>query len=301
MGLFSEWLVFDYKQKIFDDNTGLEYFVKHNPLGLSIDELEAYKDLLQFEVGLFEVKSVELGKGIILESVQNKKQYFVHDVSSSLSLKPADTVWNRIAALNGLYHEVGSLSVVMPIKIMDGMREAMIRWGKNYFNAREIVPWLRGSEQEKKYPDKFVNSEHKKRLLVYEESKQNFIEALRACDMGTFFSIDTYVNWLTNERKYQRDFVGRALLNLIPEEAKDKDVSALFEAAGSFTNNVPRRSLSWKTPNETIFDHRADNDRVWEIVINTKEKYTKRKEDRRRVVGRDENYRKEEICADRIS
>src|SRR3989344_1040304 len=65
-GLFSEWLVFDRKQKIFDGLTGLEYFIKHNSLKLPLEELDSYKDLLAFEIGYFEVKEAEVGRGVLL-------------------------------------------------------------------------------------------------------------------------------------------------------------------------------------------------------------------------------------------
>ena len=56
--LFSEWLVFDHASGAFGGMTGLTYFCSRNPLGLPEKETTAYKALLDFKVGYFEVMSV---------------------------------------------------------------------------------------------------------------------------------------------------------------------------------------------------------------------------------------------------
>ncbi|MEK7175514.1 MAG: hypothetical protein AAB693_01785, partial [Patescibacteria group bacterium] len=160
VGLFSEWLVFDREQKVFDGLTGLQYFVKNNPLRLPDNEINAYNDMLKFEVGYFEVKNIELGKGVLLESIANSKEYFVNDVTASLSLKKEDTIWARIAPVDDIYHIVGSLFFVMPYKIMPGMRQAVSEWKKNSFDAKQIASWL--IEFKDKDNNEFHNSISKK-------------------------------------------------------------------------------------------------------------------------------------------
>lgn len=274
IGLFSEWLVFDHRQKIFDGSTGLEYFVKHNPLGLPASEHSAYKDMLDFEVGLFEVKSVEQARGVTLESIANGATHFVHDINTSLSLRPGETIWTRIASIEGLYHMVGSSSLSMPIKIMGGMRDIISTWRKNSFDAREAASWF---SQGAHSPEELSLLAHTVTDGVqgqtYEQIEKNFTEALKKCGMDKFFSVETYKKWTTNERKYPLGFATRAIMALIPPSAKDKDVDVLIEASMHFANSIPRKSLKGKTPNEANADRTEDNERVFEMDVFSREKY----------------------------
>src|SRR3989344_2278024 len=66
VGLFSEWLVFDHHSATFGDMTGLAYFCSRNPLGLPEFEIAAYRELLDFKVGYFEVVAVRPAESVVL-------------------------------------------------------------------------------------------------------------------------------------------------------------------------------------------------------------------------------------------
>lgn len=276
IGLFSEWLVFDHKQKIFDGSTGLEYFVKHNPLGVSAEDLRAYTGMLDFEVGLFEVKSVEQGRGVTLESIASGSSYFVHDINASLSLKPSETIWTRIAPVLGTYYMVGSVFFSVPIKIMGGLRGVMSEWSKNSFDAREVASWRSSDQDSSRHLSGAMRDiVHSTQGLTYEQVEKKFIEALEKCGMEKFFSVDIYKKWVTNEKKYPRGFTMRAITALLPPDASNKDTDALIDASMHFENNIPRKFLKGNTPNEAIFDTKDDNERMVEMDMFSKEKYAK--------------------------
>ena len=238
---------------------------------LSDSEIRAYKDLLKFEVGLFEVKEIEMGKGIILESITGRKKNFVYDVNASASLKPNDTVWIRIAPVGGMYYAVGSIFFSMPVKIMAGMREAMSSWKNNSFDARQIAEWVTNSGEIsdiQKADSSFV-------FKTYTEIETDFVSVLKRCGMENFFTLETYKEWVTDESNYGLGFVTKALDCLIPDSVHDNDIEYLVKSASEFANNIPRKSLEGKTPNEAILEKKSDNLRKWEFDIFSKEKYMK--------------------------
>ena len=264
LALFSEWLVFDCKQDIFDGKTGLEFFVERNPLHLPEDKLSAYKDMLSFDAGLFEVKNVERGKGITLASVVSGTEQFVYDINASLSFHGTETIWARIAPVSGLYHGVGSLFVTYP-RVMEGMSEAMRTWKRNSFDAKMTASWIAGPKASKPAV-----------TPSYEESRNRFENALKKCGMDGFFSLETFADWASSEEKYDTDFALHALDGLTPDDVEFKDTAELIRVAGEFTNNIPRQSLKGKTPNEASRERQSRGEAGdWETDIFSKEKYIK--------------------------
>ena len=265
LGLFSEWLVFDYQQDIFGGRTGLGFFTEQNPLHLPKEEIDAYTDMRSFEVGLFSVKAIERGKGITLVSLASGRECFVHDVNASLSLRDNETVWTRIASVQGLYHSVGSIFFVMPMRVKSGMREVIAGWKKNSYNAKAATSFA-ANPREREHNDP----------PSYEASLQKFKNALEKCGMTGFFSIETFTEWVSDETKYDMDFAPHALDCLTPDTAAFKDTAGLIRVAGEFTKNIPRKSLKGKTPNEAkraMIEKGEAGD--WETDVFSKEKYIK--------------------------
>ncbi len=262
LGLFSEWLVFDHKQILFGGKTGLLCFTERNPFNLPEDELSAYKDLLSFEVGLFAVKSIERGKGVTLMSLASGAERFVHDVNASLSLRGNETVWGRIAPVCGLYHGVGCLLFALPVRVKEGMRDVIAGWKPNSFDAKGAASLAVSPKEDAPAP------------LSYEESKRRFEQALKKCGMDGFFSLETFADWVSNEKKYDLDFAPQALELLTPDDVPFKNSAELIKVAAEFTNNIPRESLGGKTPNEAVRERNSRGEEGdWETDMFSKKRY----------------------------
>lgn len=267
IGLFSEWLVFDYRQDIFDGRTGLEFFMEQNPLHLPEEEIGAYTTLRTFEVGLFAVKEVQQGKGVALTSLASGAEYFVHDINASLSLRGNETLWTRIASVNDLYHSVGSIFFIMPMRVKTGMREVIAGWEKNSYDAKVVASFATNPPRR-----------GQREIPSYEISLRNFKNALEKCGMTNFFSVKTYTEWISNETKYDMDFAPRALVYLTPDDAKFKNTAKLIGTAAEFANNIPRKSLKGKTPNEVVRERLEGEDGDWETDMFSTENYIKKLE-----------------------
>ncbi len=240
--LFSEWLTFDFRHPVFGNKSGLECFVERNPLGLSEAQMSGYRDMLDFEVGLFEALRVEPGRGIVLRSVASGAEQFVHCLSPSWSVKAGDTVWTRIASVGGLYTSVGCLFFVLPVVLLSGMQETVKSWKRNSFDARYAASLgvdRGGNEREETEEDTPPS---------LAEAEKRFMSALKQCGMDGFFSLRTFKTWLTNEKKYNLAFSTRALFFLAPEGTTEEDGTALVKASVDFANRLPRKKLEGKSP-----------------------------------------------------
>jgi hypothetical protein len=275
IGLFSEWLVFDRKQKVFDGLTGLQYFVKNNPLRLPESEINAYNDMLEFKVGHFTVKDIEMGKGVLLEFMPNSKEYFVNDVTASLSSKKEDTIWTRIAPVCGIYHMVGSLFFVIPHKI-NNMQRVVLGCNENSFDAKEIVSLLMKKNRFNDYISKKieVGPSLLNPIEEYKKAETNFSNILKKCKMDSIFSVATYKKWVIDEKKFDTNFANNALFCLMPTDLGNKDFNELFDSAMKFGNRIPRSFLNGKCPSEAAMETKA-KDQDLEMNVFSKEKYIK--------------------------
>ena len=74
MGLMNEWFVFDYKHT--NGKTTLENYLLENKHRLTSGEIELLNSLLNTSrYGMFEVKNVDIGKGLDLYELQSGNVY----------------------------------------------------------------------------------------------------------------------------------------------------------------------------------------------------------------------------------
>lgn len=274
LGLFSEWLVFDRAHALFGGKTGVAYFVERNPLGLPESDIAAYRDLLSFEVGLFEVRKIERGRGVLLYSFATGDDHFVHDVNTSLEIAPGNTMWTRIAPVQGVYHCVGSSVLSLPVTMQAGMRDAIKKWGRNAYDAREAARQCVRIERPSGDNADTIGTAPEA-PLSYEDAKERFIEALVRCGMANMFSIKTCEKWVLDEAKYDLSFAPRALYFLTPEDAPLEASRALFPAGAAFANTIPRKSLEGRTPQEA-YEADPEQERHFDMDIITPDAYMER-------------------------
>ncbi len=249
-GLFTEWLVFDRKQTHWNDRSGLEQFVVVNPLGLSRKDMDAYTDMLRFEVGLFEVVGISPGSHVVVESLQSGDVRKVYDVSASMSLREGDTLWTRVAPVLGVYHMVGSMMIPLPIRFGKEMREDIRSWEQNSWDAHEAAKF--------RYGKSGSSPSARSKPTTKKEAQQKFEEALAACGMEEFFTMKRFAAWVQNEEKYGRNFPAKVFAFLVPEDIAPEKVNTLLEAGSAFSNLIPRKQLGGLTPSAVVELEMAD-------------------------------------------
>ena len=78
--------------------------------------MHIYRQLAENVYTLFEVESVDLGRGLALKDVLNKKRYYVNEISATYGLKIGDLFFNRVAMVGDKYELVGSDSHVISMQ-----------------------------------------------------------------------------------------------------------------------------------------------------------------------------------------
>ena len=243
-GLFGEWLVFDRKSACFNDVTGLEYFVKHNPLRVSESDMAAYRELLSFEAGFFVVKDVRMG--VLMLEAMDGRLLEVHDVSMSMMAAPEQTLWSRIARIGGVMHCVGSAGFSMPVSFGANMRLVIANeWGR--IDARDAAAWF--------FSKKNIGEEGKramvaKQFLSEESVARAFDAALADCGMQKMLSHKTVKHWTGDKRRFSSTFSMKALQGLIPEDISKPQTQRLMKTLSAYQNALPRREHGGKSPNE---------------------------------------------------
>ncbi|HEY4487465.1 MAG TPA: SEC-C metal-binding domain-containing protein [Candidatus Paceibacterota bacterium] len=240
--LFSEWLVFDHASGAFGGMTGLTYFCSRNPLGLPEKETTAYKALLDFKVGYFEVMSVRPAQSVELRDMEGTL-YDVVDINSSMDLTAGETIWTRIAQINGIYHMVGSQVLRPPFTYSPGMKKVIQGWGKNAVDAKSVAA-LVYDKAPAETKDEYGGREH----MPEADAAKKFDDALHGAGMQEMISGATVKKWTNNERKFAIGFPMKTVFFLLPEQLEEKRRDAVLSTLQTYLINLPRRALKGKTP-----------------------------------------------------
>lgn len=239
--LFSEWVVFDRRSRVFDDTTGLQYFTNHDPLHVPEADMAAYRDMLDFRVGFFDVEDVAPGSSVALRDADGA--YAVADVNASMNMKKGETAWCRIASVSGIYQVVGSTILSAPVTHGSGLKARIARMGKNAIDAREVASFTADmtSPPLAAHPSEAVSEEGAARALD---------DALRKAGMQDMFSSATVKKWARDESFYPPNFPAKALFFLLPEELPESNRNELMETLTAYLRNLPRSKLKGKTPEQ---------------------------------------------------
>ena len=238
--LFSEWLVFDHQSPAFDGMTGLAYFCSRDTLGLPERELMAYRELLDFKVGYFEVTAVRPAQSVTLQDMEGE-EYVVADINSSMNLIAGETIWARIASISGVYHIVGSQVLRASFTYSPGMKRTIVQWGKNAVDAKRATDIKYGAGGT-------GTNESKKERLPEKEAAEEFDAALSAAGMNDMLSSTTIKKWANNERKFPLGFPMKTVFFLMPEDLTNKKRDRIASTLQTYLSNLPRKSLKGKTP-----------------------------------------------------
>ena len=263
--LLSEWIVFDHTSPAFGGMTGLAYFCSHNPLRLPESDMSAYRELLDFQVGYFEVVSVKPAQSVVLHDMKGT-EYDVADISSSMNLTAGGTIWTRIAQIAGVYQMVGSQVVREPFTYSPNMKKTIIAWGKNAVDAKHAATMKyggNGTDTKKSDDDKY---------LPEKEAAQAFDEALAVAGMNSMISSATIKKWENNERKFPLGFSMKAVFFLMPENLTSKQRDHISSMLQIYLHNLPRKVLKGKTPLQASAEQKSE-ERHFDVDMYSYEDY----------------------------
>jgi hypothetical protein len=111
-GDFMQWMVYDFRAPS-TGRTGIEEYLHRRRFQLSEAERTALESLRSARYGLYEVQSVEEGRGVHLRDLFTEDKFFVHDISSSKELVQWDCVLTRVETLEER-HEFSGNGIRVP-------------------------------------------------------------------------------------------------------------------------------------------------------------------------------------------
>lgn len=106
-GFFNEWFLYDFV--LSNGETPLRSFVKENPLEVSAAEMELYESILKTNMyGLYEVKKVDMDKGLVLKNLQSGKELYVQEKKLTKQIQPRSVFFGRIGMVGDHYELIGA-------------------------------------------------------------------------------------------------------------------------------------------------------------------------------------------------
>lgn len=122
--LFSEWLIFDYKQA--NGLTFLADYILRNPDDLDKKLLSSFQQVLASQwYGEFEITEVVRSKYVLLEHLYSSTKVQVYDKTSTVSIPEEGTLHARLGKNDGKWYFVGANPIYMPLTHTKRMKQLL--------------------------------------------------------------------------------------------------------------------------------------------------------------------------------
>ena len=278
-----EFLVFENKPYFFYYSTGLEYFIKCNPLNLDKEIMNEYRQILQTQqCGVFFVKRIVKDIGVeiyspqLMEKEENGIVFVEEEEIDHLNVN--EIMYGRVAMVNSKYIFVSANTY--PLKILNN-KEPMDVLGPTsvktlayiLFRDDDIMKkkWAQADEvnkaaQEKaraefeKFEQEILKELDEKKVkfqekreepeVAFRKAKENFELVRREIGVKHLFTLDTFNTWIEKPGLQNADFALRTLVFLVPENfLEEQEKHEIYIEAGQ---NYINCYLMLKQLNKTI-------------------------------------------------
>lgn len=259
MGLFNEWLVYDFKMT--NDRTLLEDFCHNNPLDLPKDELEGYRDLMENTYGMYEILQVTWHEGMTFRDLQTEKEYWVKEKMGTEQARKGQIIFARVGKVAEHWEMIGSNGPVLPIKIGKGVRRYFSE-AKDKFTPKKAYEIFYKKDGEEKDPVRNAEKDPVK-------AGEAFQHALEEIKLDGFIRAETVKKWIENsDRKESPAHCLDLMYGLLDKEQNydEEDINGLIAAFNDFHNSIPQKQLGGKSPNE-LKAGQKEEDADWRMEI----------------------------------
>ncbi len=226
---FTEFLTFDYKPKFLNHATALEYFCKNNPLNIDIQELEIYKDLLNFEVGVFNINKFVPGRGFYINTFADYKEIFVEDINLSLeNIATPASMWMRICSINGIWNVISATALQLPTFYHNGILQ-----NDRKVSLKSIFKLLIDKSETS-------GNEDNKEKMSEKESKELFVNIRKKLRLTSLFTLEQFEKWARDKEYYGVNFCIKVLYYVIPEVLESGESEEYFKIGSDYLNSIPK-------------------------------------------------------------
>lgn len=229
---FAEFLTFDYKPKFLNHSTALEYFCKNNPLHIHTQELEIYKDLLNFEVGVFNIHTFVFGRGFYIHTCAGNKEIFVEDINLSLeNIATPANMWIRICSVNGIWNVISATALRLPTLYHNGILQEYQEYQK--VSLKSIFKVLIDKSE-------IGNDADNKEKIKEEGSKELFVNIRKKLRLTSLFTLEQFEKWARDKEYYGVNFCVKVLYYVIPEVLEGVASEEYFKIGSDYLNSIPK-------------------------------------------------------------
>jgi len=149
-----DWFIFDCKSDVLSKNL-LRYFLNNEPLNEKVKAI--YKGFLNNIYSVFEIKTLRIGKEMIINDLVNGNEYNIKDTVFTRDIQKGQTAVLRVLPIHGYYILTGighvfSIETTPMIKLF--FKNHKKPQGKSAFSPLDICEIFFAQEQREKLPPK---------------------------------------------------------------------------------------------------------------------------------------------------
>ena len=163
MALFSEWLIFEYRnnknQRLID-----LYYLK-DPDSLPENQSKELKQIIETErYDFLEIDEIKKGEHFTAYGIYSGKEYKIYDKMGSSSLPEIGTLPGRIAKINKKWHLVGTDTFVIPMTYTNRAKKMLkLKDSQEKISCKQILEYYLPKDIEKtKFSAKEIKNKRKK-------------------------------------------------------------------------------------------------------------------------------------------
>ena len=252
MGLFNEWLVYDFKMP--DGKTLIEDFAQKNPENLSQQTLSFYRNLINTNhYAYFEVQKVLPEEGLVLEDIVTGKVYDVKEKSATRVLKEKTIFYGRVGKVNGNWELVGANTSYLPIQITERVKD-LFRKDPKPFSPKDAYAMGKNDGES---PDL-------KKVINPQTAIERLDSLLKAHGLNEMVSAKIVAKWCADAKDLHEPFGPLSLIYGLASEGLTKaSADVLVQAVQDVYNTTAKKQLGNLSPQDKFLQ---DPDRVPDFI-----------------------------------
>lgn len=244
IGLFNEWLIFDFK--LPSGNTPIvEYYFK-NPDNFPKELMDELKQIIETQhFDMLEILSMNPGEWMQVYGFVAGKTYKVYEKAGSQKAPEKGTFWGRVAKVHDRYILVGSNPVYLPFTSSNRVKQLYWNNKQEGFSPKDVLPLIMQTGTKSIIPERKPMTD-KQLAQKREEIKERYKQLMKKFVFTVpFYKVVNFVyneNYKTNFADYTKDLAKLG----IPETA----LISSIDIFNDIWNYFPHKILKGKSPCE---------------------------------------------------
>jgi hypothetical protein len=266
LGLFNEWVIFDYKFKGYKNY--LDKYIQTNPDYLDNEQLEEYKILNSTQrYRLFSIEKISPELGLMLKDILNGKDDFVFDKALTRQVKIGMQIFLRIGEVEGQLEVISSDTKLTPQlrpNFIEDISELL-----EHINPFKLNTLFFSNPSEKYQQENILNEP---KIIDKGASELALSKLLREYNIYPFATTKMISKWIfdsTHGSNINMEYA-TIIVGLMDDSSHSlKNIEKLLTALNSFYIHQPQQALNGRTPLEMSMIYPKEGRFINDIAVNT--------------------------------